>query len=177
MAAKKIFFLWFFLFGATSALWAVESAPEGFPAAQGDMTAVPQNSMQIVGTSGSDAVPPSAIPEAGSAVQTAQEEIRDPFQPQMKVGGEADTVAPKVEETIKVVFQGVGFGSQDSYAIINGDIYYENEEQKGIKLLAVRRGEADVLVNGTKQTFRLFDEAAMRKAAGGRRRPKTTSAV
>ena len=107
----------------------------------------------------------------GSAVQMAQEEVRDPFQSQLKTGVEADEAAPKTEQVIKVSLQGVGFGStEDAYAVLNGDVYYLEEEKKGIKLVNVRKREADVFVNGAMQTLRLFDEAALKKSTAGRRK-------
>ncbi len=106
----------------------------------------------------------------GSAVQLAQEEVRDPFQSQLKSKTEVEEVAPKTEQSTKVTLQGVGFGSKDAYAIINDDIYYPTEEKNGIKLLAVRKREADVLVNGAMQTLQLVDKESVRKSTEGRRK-------
>ncbi len=159
MSGKKVLVLtWILIFGAAAGLSAEEHAPR-----------VPMTSDAVAG--GAEAAPVE-MQGVGNAVQMAQEEVRDPFQPQIREGAEAEEVAPKTEQAVKVVLQGVGFGAQDSYAILNGEIYYVEEERKGIKLVAVRKGEADVLVNGAMQTLRLFDEAAMRKSVGGRRKPK-----
>lgn len=114
----------------------------------------------------------------GRAVQMAQEEVRDPFQTELAPAEEVEAGAPKGPEAVtKVNLQGIGFGSQDAYAVLNDDIYYLDEEKKGIKLLAVRRREVDVFVNGGPQTLRLIDEAEIKKSLEGKRKPKEMEAL
>ena len=117
----------------------------------------------------------TATPGIDSAVQMAQEEVRDPFAialpPEMEV--------PKIAQAsagsqVKVELQGIGFGSKDAYAIIGGEIFYKGDEKGGIKLLEVRRREVDIQVNGGKVTVPLFPDRDLQKA---RDRAKKKSAV
>ncbi len=117
----------------------------------------------------------AATPGIDSAVRMAQEEVRDPFALAPETG--AVTIAPeaKAAPEIKVELQGIGFGSQDAYAVIGGDVFYKGDEKKGIKLLEVRRREVDIVVNGGKVTIPLFQgrdlqmarERAKKKGAMG----------
>ena len=104
-----------------------------------------------------------ATPEVENAVQTAQEEVRDPF----SMTSDVSTIAPGgalVVPTIKVELQGIGFGSKDAYAVIGGEVFYKGDEKMGIKLLEVRRREVDILVNGGKTTVPLFPNQDLKKA-------------
>ncbi|MFH1208251.1 MAG: type II secretion system protein N [Candidatus Omnitrophota bacterium] len=111
-----------------------------------------------------------------SALQMAQEEIRDPF----RIAAETEaavTAAPSVtaRPELNVVLQGIGFGSKDAgYALIGDDIYYIGKEINGIKLLEVRRREVDILVNGGRMTVPLFPGEEVEKA---RERAKKKGAV
>ena len=97
-----------------------------------------------------------------NAVQLAQQEVRDPF----AVAPEAETpLAPgMVGPEIAVTLQGMGFGSKEAYAVIGGEVVYEGDEKKGIKLLEVRRHEVDILLNGGKVTIPLFPDQDLKKA-------------
>ena len=118
------------------------------------------------------------IPGIDSAVQMAQEEVRDPFAmaPEVK----APTMAPVTQvpaaagSEIKMELQGIGFGSQDAYAVIGGEVFYKGDEKKGIKLLEVRRREVDILMNGGRVTVPLFPDQDLQRAKD---RAKKKSAV
>lgn len=99
------------------------------------------------------------------AVQAAQQEVRDPFAIDPEI--EAATAAPLVQAPtgppIMVDLEGLGFGNEDAYAVIGGEVYYKGDEKKGIKLLEVRRREVDVLVNGGRLTVPLFPDENLKK--------------
>ncbi len=105
-------------------------------------------------------------PEIDSAVQMAQQEVRDPFA--IAKAPEAPASAPAVSQSIasegKMVLQGIGFGSKDAYAVIGGDVFYEGDEKQGIKLVEVRKREVDILVSGRKITVPLFPDQDLQKA-------------
>lgn len=91
------------------------------------------------------------------------EDLQDPFQ-----GKEvAVPNTPEVLESgpeVAALLQGIGVGAEESFVILNEEVYYTGEEKNGIKLLEVRRGEADILVGGTPRTVRLLDEQEIKKA-------------
>lgn len=104
-----------------------------------------------------------------SAIQMAQQEVRDPFVtnlPQVAEtaanipGPDSQAAAPE----IKTDLQGIGFGSKDAYAVMGGEVFYKGDEKMGIKLLEVRRREVDILVNGGKVTVPLFPDQNLQKA-------------
>jgi hypothetical protein len=103
-----------------------------------------------------------------SAVQMAQEEVRDPFATTQPLDeapvAAAGPVAPVLAPEIDVKLQGIGFGSKDAYAVIGGEVFYQGDEKKGIKLLEVRRREVDILMNGGKVTVPLFPDEELQKA-------------
>ena len=111
-------------------------------------------------------IPEETTPEVDSAVQVAQQEIRDPFElPSADAmsahsGSAADMRVPD----IKTELQGIGFGGRDAYAVIGGEIFYEGDDKNGIKLLEVRRGEVDILINGGKVTVSLFPAEDLQKS-------------
>ena len=98
-----------------------------------------------------------------SAVQTAQQEVRDPFA--VDPEAEAPAIASVAAGSeLAVVLQGIGFGSKDAYAVIGGEVFYTGDEKKGIKLLEVRKREVDILVSGGKVTVPLFPDQDLKKA-------------
>jgi len=100
----------------------------------------------------------SSASEAGT-----QEEVRDPFAmvlPSAPAAAAPTSAAPE----IKAELQGIGFGSKDAYAVIGGDVFYIGDDKNGIKLLEVRKGEVDILVNGGKTTLPLFPSQELKKA-------------
>ena len=107
-----------------------------------------------------------AIPGVDNAVQMAQQEIRDPFAkaPVPEAETSRAVVAQAVAPEIKVELQGIGFGSKEAYAVIGGEVFYEGDEKKGIKLVEVRRREVDILVSGGKITVPLFPDQELQKA-------------
>ena len=112
--------------------------------------------------------PERAMPEIAGAVEMAQQEVRDPFA-SPSASEEASTTTPNsvVEmraPDIKVELQGIGFGSQNAYAVIGGEVFYEGDEKNGIKLLEVRRGEVDILMSGGKVTVPLFPGDDLQKS-------------
>jgi len=112
-----------------------------------------------------------------NALQTAQEEIRDPFAIAAETEAAvtaATTTSTAMHPEAVVVLQGIGFGSKDGYAVIGNDIYYIGTELNGIKLLEVRRREVDILVNGGRTTVPLFKGEEVEKA---KKRAKKKEAV
>lgn len=175
MADKKIlFFAWglFFCLGVPflSAEETVSKEAAATQAVVAHLQAVKTDLEKMSNAGGSAEAAPS---ETGNA-ETAQEEVRDPFQAQLKAEPEEAAVL-KTENAVKVTLEGLGAGSQRAYAVLNGDIYLIDEEKKGIKLLAVRKGEADISVNGAVQTLRLLDDQAWKKTQEGRRNPNNPS--
>ena len=105
-----------------------------------------------------------ATPGVDSAVQMAQEEVRDPFANPLDQNAPADmTGASATAPTVKVELQGIGFGSKDAYAVIGGEVFLVGDEKQGIKLLEVRRHEVDILVNGGMSTFSLYPGPELKK--------------
>lgn len=141
MSKIKRLLLGFFLavlWTGASLLYAEELSPNAVPS-QNAVSPAPEET-----TSGSD-----------GAVQSAEEEVRDPFA--FLVEPEAPAPTPGVTgPEIVVALEGIGFGSKDAYAVIGGEVFYEGDEKNGIKLLEVRRREVDVLVNGGTVTIPLF---------------------
>jgi hypothetical protein len=107
-----------------------------------------------------------ATPGIDNAVQMAQQEVRDPFAIALET--KAPAIAPEAQASagskITVELQGIGFGSQDAYAVIGGEIFHKGDEKKGIKLLEVRRREVDILVDGGKVTVPLFPDQDLQRA-------------
>jgi hypothetical protein len=98
-----------------------------------------------------------ATPGVDSAVQMAQEEVRDPFGSPFDQNTPVDMTSASVDApVIAVDLQGIGFGSKDAYAVIGGEVFLVGDEKQGIKLLEVRRHEVDILVNGGMSTFSLY---------------------
>ncbi|HOW87843.1 MAG TPA: hypothetical protein P5561_05215 [Candidatus Omnitrophota bacterium] len=112
-----------------------------------------------------------------TAVQTAQQEIRDPFATPSGQNVPAVAAVSADMPEIKVDLQGIGFGSKEAYALIGGDIFHIGEEKRGIKLLEVRRHEVDILVNGGKVTYRLFPGQELEKAKERERKKKGDTAL
>ncbi len=108
----------------------------------------------------------TATPGIDSAIQMAQEEIRDPFakaQPP-EVETPEDTPVAEAAPEVNAELQGIGFGSKDAYAVIGGEVFYNGDQKNGIKLLEVRRREVDILMNGGKVTISLFPDEALKMA-------------
>lgn len=124
----------------------------------------------------------TATPGVDTAVQVAQQEIRDPFDAPPAEGAPVSTApatgAPALPD-IKVELQGVGYGNRDAYAIINGEVLYEGDDKNGIKLLEVRRGEVDILMGGGKVTVPLFpgDELQKSKERAQKKSAETLSST
>lgn len=118
-----------------------------------------------------------AASEVDSSVQAAQQEMRDPFwAPDFSNAPAAS--AQSAGPAISVKLEGIGMGGRDAYAVIGGEIFYEGDEKKGIKLLEVRKHEVDILVNGGKVTAPLFpseDLARARERAQKTKSEKTLS--
>lgn len=114
----------------------------------------------------SSSVPMEPISGIDTAIQKAQEEVRDPFAITAETKA-AVTAAPvsagPAAPVVAVVLEGIGFGSKDAYALIGGDVYYVGDEMNGIKLVEVRRREVDVLVNGGLITVPLFPKEELQK--------------
>jgi len=110
--------------------------------------------------------PEEATPGMDSAIRMAQQEIRDPFAtaPEPEAPAIALNAAPSAGPEIAVALQGIGFGSKDAYAVIGGEVFYQGDEKKGIKLVEVRRREVDILVSGGKVTVPLFPDQDLQKA-------------
>ncbi|HNX68130.1 MAG TPA: hypothetical protein PLL75_03255 [Candidatus Omnitrophota bacterium] len=115
-------------------------------------------------------------PGMNSAVEMAQNEMRDPFKvtlapeaPPPSVDGGITGVQPV---DVKVSLEGIGLGAEGAYAVLNGDIFYEGEEKKGIKLVAVRKTQVDLLINGNLSTFYLAPEEQIRRAQERQERKK-----
>ncbi len=124
---------------------------------------LPDGNPPVIQDVGSEYVPATA--GIDSAVQMAQEEVRDPFGSPIDQGVPADIAGDTVgAPTIKVDLQGIGFGSKDAYAVIGGEIFLVGEEKSGVKLLEVRRHEVDILVNGGIVTSTLFPDAELKKS-------------
>lgn len=109
-----------------------------------------------------------ANPTVSEALQTAQGEVRDPFSmvlpPEPEAPSQEAAPAPVLPPEIKVELQGIGLGSKDAYAVIGGEVFYQGDEKKGIKLLEVRRREVDIEVSGAKVTIPLFPEEDLQRA-------------
>lgn len=114
----------------------------------------------------------SGRPGVDSAVQTAQQEIRDPFGVPVTAPVNVPVVSADIPQ-IKAELQGIGFGSKDAYAVIGGDIFYIGEEKRGMKLLEVRRHEVDILINGGKVKLLLFPGDELAKSKERKRKKKT----
>ena len=114
----------------------------------------------------------SAEARAGvdTAIRMAQEGVRDPFENKiMEKSTTVNTVSSGAAQgppPIPVNIQGIGLGTKNAYAILNGEIFYAGEEKGGIKLLEVRKGEVDILNNGTPQKLRMVSEEDIEKAQG-----------
>jgi len=106
-----------------------------------------------------------STPEIGNAIPATQEEIRDPFEVlfSQSASQEISGNLPNAPE-VKIELQGIGFGSKDAYAVINGNIFRVGEEKDGIKLLEVRRHEVDILVDGVATALALFPKQDLKKA-------------
>ena len=115
-----------------------------------------------------------------TAIRMAQEGVRDPFENKIMEPSAAVNVvsaaAAQGPPPIPVDIQGIGLGPTSAYALLNGEIYYAGEEKGGIKLLEVRKGEVDILNNGTPQKLRMVSEEDIAKAQG-RRLKKSEEAV
>jgi len=112
--------------------------------------------------------PEAATPGIDNAVQMAQQEVRDPFaaaQPPEVVAPAGGAAGTSEEAATPIpVLQGIGFGSKDAYAVFDGEVFYNGDEKKGVKLFEVRRREVDILVNGGKMTVPLFKGEDLQKA-------------
>lgn len=102
-------------------------------------------------------------PGVDNAVQKAQDEIRDPFARDESFEAAVPSATMAAAPEILTELQGIGFGSKDAYAVIGGEIFYEGDEKKGIKLLEVRRREVDILMSGGKVTLLLFPDDDLRR--------------
>jgi hypothetical protein len=118
----------------------------------------------------------AATPGVDAAVQTAQQEIRDPFAvPAVSTDAPATSA---IGSEVKIDLQGIGFGSkdEDAYAVIGGDVFHVGEEKRGIKLLEVRRHEVDILTSGGRGTYPLFPGQELAKAKERERKKRGDSA-
>ena len=107
-------------------------------------------------------------PEINSAVQMAQQEIRDPFAmaPEEIPEVVPEAASQEVAAEKKVVLQGIGLGRKGSYAVMEGEVFIKGDEKSGIKLLEVRKGEVDIVVNGREVTLSLFGDKGLEKNKG-----------
>lgn len=99
-------------------------------------------------------------PGIDNAVRMAQEEVRDPF----SRAPEPETLVIASGPEIGLELQGIGLGSKGAYAVIGGNIFFQGDEHKGIKLLEVRRGEVDILKDGGRITLYLFPAEDLQRA-------------
>lgn len=119
---------------------------------------------------------PSAVNsrDIAAAVERAQQalnQIRDPFAPtDLKPEPETQVSAQPVLPTGSTTLEGLGLGGNNAYAVIGGEVFYLGEEKNGIKLVAVRKGEADIIVNGEETKIRMISEDEIKKAQGRRSR-------
>lgn len=176
---KRCFFLLMFFYCAGSSLEAEDSMKT---------MAVVQTAVSVESTSAFSAADPAGLPVenatgnatagATAATETAvaspnlaeEKDLRDPFQtdlPAQEVGP-----APIGVVGVDVLLQGIARGADSFYAILNGEVYYEGEEREGIKLLEVRKGEADILINGNIRTLKMLPEEEIKKATTQRVKKK-----
>ena len=168
MSKLSPFFLGVFLaaFGlGVPTLPAAESLP---PVAPG-VSVAPATSGKA--TPGESAPAEGATPGVDSAVVAAQQEVRDPF----ASGSNVAASVPQAGPAITVELQGIGFGSKDAYAVIGGEVFFTGEEKNGIKLVEVRRGEADIIVNGEPMTCLLFSDQGLKNVREREKRKRAVS--
>lgn len=123
------------------------------------------------GAGNSPEVNSQAISAAVERAQKSLDRIRDPFEMKFKADAPIEQVATQsMVPQSAMVLEGIGLGGQNAYAVLGGDVFYVGEEKNGIKLVSVRRGEAEILVNGETKKIRMVPEEDIKKAQSRRLR-------
>jgi len=94
---------------------------------------------------------------------------RDPFQSKLPVVAAKSDQTTGPSKPVLANLEGLSVGPKGAIAIIGGEVYKEGEEKKGIKVVKIRRQEADIIINGMANTLRMMppgetDGVAQRKA-------------
>ena len=119
------------IFLSSFAAWADEPAPAEEPVA-----ASPAAESQVPDTP----VSSEAAPKPDEAVRNVFDSGLAPVQ--APVGASTDR---PVE--IQTNLEGISISARGARAVINGEVYKEGEEKAGIKVLAIRKKEVDILIN------------------------------
>ena len=86
-----------------------------------------------------------------------QKSARDPFQNSLAAQNPISTSTTSVA-SVTAQLQGLSMGPQGSFAVINGEVYREEEEKAGIKVVKIRKKEVDILMNSAPITLQMFSE-------------------
>jgi hypothetical protein len=81
---------------------------------------------------------------------------RDPFKSKLPVVAAKPIQTAGPSRPVMANLEGLSIGPKGSTAIIGGEVYKEGEEKKGIKVVKIRRQEADIIINGMPNTLRMM---------------------
>lgn len=89
-----------------------------------------------------------------SALGTSLWAEDDPFAAKLP-GPKQVYVAQPQMRTSQANLSGIGIQGDKSFAVINNDTYFLNEEKNGIKVTKIQKGKVDILMNGSPETLEL----------------------
>ncbi len=98
---------------------------------------------------------------SGAAEETVMEvipeDMQDAFAPALRTPDNSATPMG-LPVAVEMRLEAVSIGPDKAAAVINGEVYTENEEKEGIKVVQIRRKEVDVILNGIQQTLTLLEK-------------------
>ena len=84
--------------------------------------------------------PPAAPPQP-------EQPVRDVFQSELRPF--ETPLAPSRDQPVEIqtILEGISISPRGARTVINGEVYKEGEDKKGIKIIQIRKKEVDILIN------------------------------
>ena len=89
--------------------------------------------------------PQSPPPQAVSP--QPERPVRDPFESGLNPVETPVAPSPDQPVEIQTILEGISISPRGARTVINGEVYKEGEDKKGIKIIQIRKKEVDILIN------------------------------
>ena len=73
--------------------------------------------------------------------------VRDPFESGLNPVETPVAPSPDQPVEIQTILEGISISPRGARTVINGEVYKEGEDKKGIKIIQIRKKEVDILIN------------------------------
>ena len=84
----------------------------------------------------------------------ADDTVRDPFQATVSAPKAPPRSSVREQVRVNANLEGISIGQKGAFAVISGEVFHEEEEKKGVKVIKIRKKEVDIVMNGVSQTLR-----------------------